>query len=142
MSLTVCRQPDGSYAVLAGGEIVSPGHSSNSAAWRAVDRLEGDAVSPVEKRSDYAFRRSLQQNIPVPKKKRRRPGDQHRPDWGSDELHQAILAESRTAQQPRWLERARRVEQRPDYRLGKFGPASAVRKISVDDYLREVGKPR
>lgn len=127
MSVTVRQQDDGTFAVMADDEIVSPGHSSSSAAWRAADRIEGETVSPVESRSDYAFRRSLRQNIPVPKQRRRKSGQVG---------HSKPNSKPESLKPPRWLEKARKVEQRPDYQLGKFGPASAVRKISVEDYLQ------
>lgn len=48
------------YVVLSddGRQLAGP-FASNAEAWRALDRLDGDPVSPAEKRTDFATSRLL-----------------------------------------------------------------------------------
>lgn len=126
MSLTVRSMPDGTFAVVDGNEIVSGGHQSHSAAWRAADRLEDEAVSPIEKRADYAFRNSLPTLASRPRETK--PVASHK--------RKSVKHKKRAERRRR---PAKIVDTGPtrDYRLGTFGAASPVRKISVEAYLRE-----
>lgn len=54
--MTVKRNPDGTWGVYRGpsgkADIVGP-FATMAEAWRWIDRHEGEAISPAEKKSDW-----------------------------------------------------------------------------------------
>jgi hypothetical protein len=53
--MTVVELDDGWAVLDEGGKHLVAGLPSNSAAWRWIDRREGDAVSANEKRHEYGW---------------------------------------------------------------------------------------
>lgn len=51
--MIVNKHPDGGYCVMNGASIVAGPFNTNSDAWRALDRLEGDPINPAEKKSEW-----------------------------------------------------------------------------------------
>jgi hypothetical protein len=50
--MTVIQRPDGRWYVVSGGIDIAD-FQTHAEAWRCLDRLEGEHVSPIERRSDY-----------------------------------------------------------------------------------------
>ncbi|MBV2144423.1 hypothetical protein KUG47_13055 [Falsochrobactrum sp. TDYN1] len=53
--MIVCKQPDGKYLVMNGGNVVAGPFDTNSEAWRALDRLSGQSVSKAEDTSEWVW---------------------------------------------------------------------------------------
>lgn len=59
--MTVSRLPSGKWAVLDNFGAVISEHDSNSAAWRALDRLENQPVNKREDNANWVWRQRLKQ---------------------------------------------------------------------------------
>lgn len=134
MSLTVRRQAGGTFAVVDDDQIISPGHETQSAAWRIVDRMEGEAVTPIEKRTDFAFRRSIDLLGASPRNDAPKFGKPRK------KKQKGRVAKFATPKNRRRVRKLCEGDSVRDYRLGTFGAASPVRKISIEDYLRDTAK--
>lgn len=55
--MNVVSAPDGHVVVNHAGKILAGPFPTNAAAWRALDRMSGDPISPAEKRADWGASR-------------------------------------------------------------------------------------
>lgn len=121
MTVTVKTLDSGLFAVIdAGGHSLAGPFETNAQAWAVVDALLGDRV---------------------PAKARKK-----RPHGSAKAAKLGRKSEKAARKAPAWLRtigatKFDRVEQQVyrDHKLGTFGPASQVRKISVEDYLKSGG---
>lgn len=74
MTLRVERQPDGRHAILNGSLIVDV-FDTNEAAWRALDRLCGENISPSASRASWGFLRAAHETPYGRPVEHRRPED-------------------------------------------------------------------
>jgi hypothetical protein len=51
--MTVVRDDDGKWIVVAAGKVLAGPFDTSSAAWRWIDRCSGEPISPAEKKSDW-----------------------------------------------------------------------------------------
>lgn len=58
MTYSIEKLETGAYAIMFGTEVIRADLLTNADAWRALDRLEGDSISPAEARSSWGFRRA------------------------------------------------------------------------------------
>lgn len=62
MTFTVEKQENGTWAVLADGEIVSENHPTHENAWRAADVLDNQPLNKSQARSDWVAEQILRGN--------------------------------------------------------------------------------
>lgn len=133
--LNISRTEDGQFQISdASGHLVEGPFDTNSAAWRALDRLDGDnANRPDKQRSNKPVLWGKPEN---PKKLSKR------------EKKLAAKKEHRlkvnAAKAPTWIRSVAAAKFDPagertyrDYKLGMFGAASAVKRIDPATYLAE-----
>ncbi|PST19737.1 hypothetical protein C7U61_14700 [Rhizobium sp. JAB6] len=137
--LNVSRNDDGQFEIVdQRGKVVEGPFDTNAAAWKALDRLDHRDVNVPEKRSSNKkvlwgkpekgkSKKSLkrEQKIAARQEKQMKRDAAKAPGWV-----RSIAAKKFDPAG----ERAFR-----DYRLGTFGPASEVRRIDPEQYLRERG---
>ncbi|RWH32460.1 hypothetical protein [Mesorhizobium sp.] len=100
-------------------------------AWRALDRMEGEPISPAEKRADWISNKILSSG-PKPKM----------PKSVRNEKKQTTKMGRAAAKAPKWVRDIAAAKfdpqgqrQHREWQLGTFGAASPVRKINPADYL-------
>ncbi|WP_434723063.1 hypothetical protein [Mesorhizobium sp. RIZ17] len=122
---------EGGFVVVADAQTVAGPYPTNADAWRALDRLEGDPISPAEKRADWISNKILSsgQALIFPRQSRK-------------EKRQAKKMKRAAAKAPTWIRKAAAAKFDPhgdrsyrDLKLGTLGAASEVRRINLADYL-------
>lgn len=105
---------------------------TNAEAWRALDRLEGEPISPAEKRADWISTKILSSG-PAPVKPKQSKGEKRR----TKKMKRAA------AKAPSWLRTGAAATFDPqgsrtyrEWQLGTFGPASPVRRVYPAEYLK------
>ena len=58
---TIYRQPDGTHAIceVGGDVVIEGGFPDQASAWRRLDQMQGEVVSPAEKRTDFAWNKRV-----------------------------------------------------------------------------------
>ncbi|AZO23847.1 hypothetical protein EJ070_26305 [Mesorhizobium sp. M1E.F.Ca.ET.045.02.1.1] len=122
---------EGGFAVVAAGEMLAGPFPTNAEAWRVLDRLEGQPISPAEKRADWISNKILAAG-PKPKE----------PKSARDEKKRTKKMKRAAAKAPRWVRDIAAAKFDPqvhrkhrEWQLGTFGAASDVRRIDPADYL-------
>ncbi|MGO8023069.1 hypothetical protein [Rhizobium leguminosarum] len=131
--LNVTRGDDGQYQVSdQRGKLVDGPFDTNAAAWRALDRLDGDSLSRPDKP------RSLKKVLwgkpeKAPKRKSKRAARRQEKEM-----------QANAAKAPGWVRSVAAAKFDPagerkfrDYKLGTFGAASEVKRIDPATYLAE-----
>lgn len=121
----------GGFVVVDGGETLAGPFPTNAEAWRALDRMEGEPISPAEKRADWISNKILSAGpVPIGPKQSRK------------EKRQAKKMKRAAAKAPAWLRTGAAATFDPhgkrvfrEWQLGTFGAASPVRKIDPADYV-------
>jgi hypothetical protein len=105
---------------------------TNAEAWRALDRLEGEPISPAEKRADWISTKILSSG-PAPVK----------PKQSKREKRRTKKMKRAAAKAPSWLRTGAAATFDPqgsrtyrEWKLGTFGPASPVRHVDPAEYLK------
>lgn len=136
--MTVIETADG-FVVTNGAATLAGPYPTNAEAWRAADRLEGSPISPAEKRADWISNKILSSGHASerPAKCGRKAKRQAKKQRKAERRLKVNAAKA-----PGWLRKGASAKFDPQGKrtytasqLGTFGPASAVRQISVADYL-------
>lgn len=141
--MTVVETEDG-FVVVDGSCVAAGPFETNAQAWRVVDRLEGSPVSAAEKRADWISTKILSKGLAT--EREAKPSRK-----AKQEAKKQRKAEHRlrgnAAKAPGWLRKGASAKFDPKGKrafntsqLGTFGAASAVRQVSVADYLASKGK--
>lgn len=133
--LNVTRNDDGQYEITdAGGKLVEGPFETNSAAWKALDRLDNDDASqPDRKRSNKPVLWGKPEQTSRKSKKEKKRAAKAEKQMKRD-ANKAV-GWVRDIASAKFDPQANRVYR--DFKLGTFGAASEVKHIDPAAYLAE-----
>ncbi|MBZ9693915.1 hypothetical protein [Mesorhizobium sp. CO1-1-9] len=124
-----------------GRRMLAGPYPTSAEAWRAADRLEGEPISPAEKRADWISTKMLSAG-PAPRRRNSAEAGRIPQKASRKAKRQAKKMKRAAAKAPAWLRKgasakfdAQGNRAFATSQLGTFGAASPVRHIDPADYL-------
>lgn len=134
-------EAEGGFVVVDGVSILAGPFPTSAEAWRAADRLEGEPISPAEKRADWISNKILSAG-PAPRRRNSAEIGGNPQKASRKAKRQAKKMKRAAAKAPGWLRKGASAKFDPqgnrahrEYHLGTFGAASEVRRIDPAEYL-------
>ncbi|MER9533019.1 hypothetical protein NKI89_24880 [Mesorhizobium sp. M0309] len=139
-------EADGGFVVVQdnspnGRRTLAGPYPTSAQAWRAADRLEGEPISPAEKRADWISNKILSAG-PAPRGRNSAEAGGNPQKASRNAKRQAKKMKRAAAKAPAWLRKGASAKFDPqgnrahrEWQLGTFGAASEVRRMDPADYL-------